>query len=183
MLGYGFMWKEPACNFPPGSTAFSAENLKRLKCIGTRDWNFIFPWVPGLLCYGASICGLMNVWHANDVVSRCSPTTQSAGNELRVIGMSPGRWILITFVGPFHSAPFLLDVSVKNIWILKRVLCIWLLIRFAVCWVNKLGLPLLQIFWRDVCGCDTVGSGEKWGAYRQQRSCSSPGALVVKAGL
>lgn len=66
-------------------------------------------------------------------------------------------------MGPFHSAPFLLDVSVKNIWILKRVLCIWLLIRFAVCGVNKPGLSLsLSCLWRDVVNVTRWAHTRAW---------------------
>lgn len=74
-------------------------------------------------------------------------------------GTRPWRCILITFVGPFRSTPFLLDVSVKNIWILKRVLCIWLLIRLAGYQVNKTGLPPLQL---PLGGCECWGRVD-WG--------------------
>jgi hypothetical protein len=87
------------------------------------------------------------------------------------MGTGPCRRILITFVGPFRSAPFLLDVSVKNIWILKRVLCIWLLIRFAVCWVNKLGLPLPQLPLKGCVWMWQKAQGEERGSHRQWQCC------------
>lgn len=58
------------------------------------------------------------------MVSRCSPTTQSTDNELRVIGYESPKMNSDYLRGAIPLAPFLLDVSVKNIWILKRVLCI-----------------------------------------------------------
>lgn len=67
-------------------------------------------------------------------------------------GTRPWRCILITFVEPFRSTPFLLGVFVKNIWILKRVLCIWLLIRLSGYQVNKPGLSPLPLP-LEGCGC------------------------------
>lgn len=42
--------------------------------------------MPGLLYDGVSVCGIMNVQDANEVVPGYSPTTRSTDNELRVIG-------------------------------------------------------------------------------------------------
>lgn len=42
--------------------------------------------MPRLLYDGVSVCGIMNVLDANDVVSRYSPTTRSTDNELRESG-------------------------------------------------------------------------------------------------
>lgn len=82
----------------------------------------------------------MNVKDANNVVSRYSPTTQSTDNELRVIGNESLKMHSDYLRGaiPLCSLPpwrfckehLNFEDSIKHLT----------LIRFAVCWVNKLGL-------------------------------------------
>jgi hypothetical protein len=73
---------------------------------------------------------------------------QTTDNELCVISRSHTRGILITSTGPSRSTPLLFDVSVNDIWILKGILCVRLLIRFSVCQDNYVGLhpPRLAVY-------------------------------------
>lgn len=96
----------------------------------------------------------MNVQDANDVVSRYSPTPRSTDNELRVIGNESLKMnsdylrgaIPLCSLPPWRFCKEHLDFE-ESIMHLT-------LIRFAVCWVNKLGLSssafLKGCVWQEV---------------------------------